>query len=187
MSRARQSACHVMSSEVQPPRHPKSTRNAIANELNDFHPSSLFRISRHLLSYTPLLDNTTRSELLAIPHGPDLFSRLDPEPSSPSSFKLSQLGLLLSGEIKLACPVYTVYGPVEDVRVLEKFRTGEYEVDNLMILDEALTRSLEVGGIKLRLFGLGGGVQMHRICECPVRFGSVRVSGEVDRRGVLIG
>lgn len=55
---------------------------------------------------------------------------------------------------------------MEDVRVLEKFRTGEYEVDNLFILDEALTRSLEIGGIKLRLFGLGGGVQMHKMCEC---------------------
>jgi hypothetical protein len=123
------------------------------------------RISRHLLAYTPLLDATTRTQLLALPHGPELFSGLDPEPSRPDSFKLSQLGLLLSGEIKLSVPVYTVYGPVEDVRVLEKFRTGEYEVDNLMVLDEALTRSLEVGGIKLRLFGLGGGVQMHKMCE----------------------
>jgi hypothetical protein len=74
----------------------------------------------------------------------------------------------LSGEIKFSVPVYTIYGPVEDVRVLEKFRTGEYEVDNLMVLDEALTRSLEVGGIKLRLFGLGGGVQMHKMCESRV-------------------
>jgi hypothetical protein len=71
----------------------------------------------------------------------------------------------LNGDIKLSVPVYTVYGPVEDVRVLEKFRTGEYEVNNLMILDEALTRSLEIGGIKLRLFGLGGGVMMHKICK----------------------
>jgi hypothetical protein len=125
-----------------------------------------------------LLDNTTRTELLAIPHGPALFSRLDPSPSSPSSFKLSQLGLLLSGDIKFSCPVYTVYGPVEDVRVLEKFRTGEYEVDNLFILDEALTRSLEVGGIKLRLFGLGGGVQMHKMCEC---------SSELDLRDLETG
>lgn len=39
-------------------------------------------------------------------------------------------------------------------------------MDNLFILDEALTRSLEVAGIKLRLFGLGGGVQMHKMCEC---------------------
>lgn len=129
----------------------------------------LNRISRHLLAYTPLLDAATRSELLTIPHGPELFKRLDPEPSRPDSFKLSQLGLLLSGEIKFSVPVYTIYGPVEDVRVLEKFRTGEYEVDNLMVLDEALTRSLEVGGIKLRLFGLGGGVQMHKMCESRVR------------------
>lgn len=61
--------------------------------------------------------------------------------------------------------------------MLEKFRTGEYEVDNLMILDEALTRSLEVGGIKLRLFGLGGGVQMHRICESAFGIRGKRLPG----------
>lgn len=123
------------------------------------------RILRHILSYSPLLDSSTRASALALAHGPELFKLLDPEPSKPSSFKLSQLGSLLKGEIKFSVPVYTVYGPVEDVRVLEKFRTGEFEVENLMILDEALTRSLEVGGVKLRLFGLGGGVTMHKIFD----------------------
>lgn len=126
---------------------------------------SLTRILRHVLSYTPLLDTSNRPNFLSLPYGPDLFKLLDPHPSDPTSFILSQLGELLTGQIKFSVPVYTVYGPVEDVRVLEKFRTGEYEVENLMILDEALTRSLEVGGVKFRLFGLGGGVMMHKMCE----------------------
>jgi hypothetical protein len=100
-----------------------------------------------------------------MPHDTALFQKLNPEPSKPSSFQLSQLGALLSGELQLSVPVYTVYGPLEDVRVLEKFRTGEYEVKNLCILDESATRSIEIGGLKLRLFGLGGGLMMHRICE----------------------
>jgi hypothetical protein len=56
---------------------------------------------------------------------------------------------------------------IEDVRVLERFRTGEYEVTNLNIVDEATSRLLEAGGLKLRLFGLGGAVASHKLCELP--------------------
>ncbi len=49
---------------------------------------------------------------------------------------------------------------------MEKFRTGEYEVKNLMVIDEAITRLLDVGGVKFRLMGLGGSLQMSKICEC---------------------
>lgn len=49
--------------------------------------------------------------------------------------------------------------------MLEKFRTGEYEVKNLNVIDEASTRLLEVGGLKIRLFGLGGVISMHKLCE----------------------
>jgi hypothetical protein len=49
--------------------------------------------------------------------------------------------------------------------VLEKFRTNEYEVKNLNVIDEASSRLLEVGGLKLRIFGLGGVVTLHKLCE----------------------
>ena len=62
-------------------------------------------------------------------------------------------------------PVYTVWGACEDVRVLEKFRSGEYKVQNLHIIDEASSRLLDVGGIKLRLLGLGGAVVMHKLFD----------------------
>jgi hypothetical protein len=54
------------------------------------------------------------------------------------------------------------------VRVLEKFRTGEYEVQNLSVVDEVSSRVLDVGGLRLRLFGLGGAVAGHKMCECPL-------------------
>ncbi|KAI5455152.1 hypothetical protein NCC49_002421 [Naganishia albida] len=123
------------------------------------------RILRHVLLYNPLISQGQRTAYLDMPHNDELFNKLHPDPSRPSSFQLSQLGALLSGELQLSVPVYTVYGPLEDIRVLEKFRTGEYEVKNLCILDESLTRSIEIGGLKLRLFGLGGGLQMHRIFD----------------------
>ncbi|KAJ9092494.1 hypothetical protein QFC19_008707 [Naganishia cerealis] len=123
------------------------------------------RILRHALLYNPLISQASRQSYLSMQHGPELFSKLNPDPSNPSSFQLSQLGALLSGELEFSVPVFPVYGPLEDIRVLEKFRTGEYEVKNLCILDESMSRTIEIGGLKLRLFGLGGGLQMHRIFD----------------------
>lgn len=62
-------------------------------------------------------------------------------------------------------PVYTVWGACEDVRVLEKFRSGEYRIDNLHIIDEVNSRLLDVGGVKLRLLGLGGAVVIHKLFD----------------------
>lgn len=73
--------------------------------------------------------------------------------------------MFINGQLKLEVPVYTVWGACEDVRVLEKFRAGEYKVENLHIIDEANSRLLEVGGVKLRLLGLGGAVVMHKLFD----------------------
>lgn len=78
---------------------------------------------------------------------------------------LSELPSFLNGTFKLDVPVYTVWGACEDVRVLEKFRSGEYKVDKLHIIDEARSMLLEVGGVKLRLLGLGGAVVMHKLFD----------------------
>ncbi len=62
-------------------------------------------------------------------------------------------------------PVYTVWGACEDVSVLEKLRSGEYKIDNLNIIDESHSRLLDIGGVKLRLLGLGGAVVMHKMFD----------------------
>ena len=49
--------------------------------------------------------------------------------------------------------------------MLEKFRSGEYKIDKLHIIDEANSRLLDVGGVKLRLLGLGGAVVMHKLFD----------------------
>ena len=71
----------------------------------------------------------------------------------------------MNGTYKLEVPVYTVWGACEDVQVLEKLRSGEYKVDNLHIIDEANSRLLDIGGVKLRLLGLGGAVVMHKLFD----------------------
>lgn len=40
-----------------------------------------------------------------------------------------------------------------------------YAIHNLTVLDEATTRSLVIGGVKLRLFGLGGAIVSHKLFD----------------------
>ncbi|WWC85424.1 uncharacterized protein L201_000287 [Kwoniella dendrophila CBS 6074] len=127
------------------------------------------RILRHLITYSPLIPASTRTQLLTIPSTKDTDldrkSLIEQLNNSSVHFPLSQFPHLLSGAINFPVPVFTAWGLVEDVRVLEKFRTGEYEVTNLHIIDEATTKLVDVGGLKLRLFGLGGAVTPHKMCE----------------------
>ncbi|KAF8509424.1 hypothetical protein BU17DRAFT_98943 [Hysterangium stoloniferum] len=131
-----------------------------------FENSSLDRIPdrtlRHLIQYSPLIPTNQRNSLLLPDASPA--SIRDTIISSPVPL-LSEFPQLLSGSIKLSVPVYTVWGACEDVAILEKFRGGQYEVVNLNVLDEATTRCLDVGGIKLRLFGLGGALVPHKMFD----------------------
>lgn len=71
----------------------------------------------------------------------------------------------MSGKLKLTVPVYTVWGACEDVAILERLRIGEYDVENLHVIDEATSRTLDIGGIKLRLLGLGGAFVPHKLFD----------------------
>jgi hypothetical protein len=113
-------------------------------------------------------------------------------PDGVPSFALSEFPLLLEGKLRLEVPVYTVWGACEDVAILEKIRLSppsplytrsippppspsgfgkgsnnatSYSIPNLTVLDEATTRVLLIGGIRLRLFGLGGAVVSHKLFD----------------------
>jgi hypothetical protein len=118
----------------------------------------LFRTLKHVAQYSPLISESTKKAISA-PGGP-VKQRFN-----PSDLPLSELPQFLDGSLKLDVPVYTVWGACEDVRVLEKFRSGEYKVDKLHIIDEARSMLLEIGGVKLRLLGLGGAVVMHKLFD----------------------
>ncbi|KAJ8514891.1 hypothetical protein ONZ45_g7636 [Pleurotus djamor] len=109
--------------------------------------------------YSPLIPSAQRTHLL-LPDNPPAVIR-----STVNVSLLSEFPLLLSGQIKLQVPVFTVWGACEDVVILEKFRSGTYSIDNLTVLDEATTRCLDVGGIKLRLLGLGGALVPHKMFD----------------------
>lgn len=113
---------------------------------------------KHVAQYSPLLhENTKRIIQTAQPNVKQRFA--------PNELALSELSQFIEKKYTLDVPVYTVWGACEDVRVLEKFRSGEYKIDKLHIIDEASSRLLEVGGVKLRLLGLGGAVVMHKLFD----------------------
>ncbi|TDL14316.1 hypothetical protein BD410DRAFT_797257 [Rickenella mellea] len=141
--------------------------NAIAiihtGDFGFFDASSLERINdrtlRHLTMYSPLIPSAQRNSLLSADNPPSVIR------STMNISLLSEFPLLLSGQIKLNIPVYTVWGACEDVLLLEKFRMGTYEIENFHVIDEATTRCLDVGGVKLRILGLGGAFVPHKLFD----------------------
>lgn len=131
--------------------------------------SSLERIAdktlRHVAQYSPLLNETQKKAIQGgTGTGATVKERLSSIPGL-EPVRLSELPDFINKKYTLNVPVYTVWGACEDVRVLEKLRSGEYKVDNLHIIDEANSRLLDVGGVKLRLLGLGGAVVMHKLFD----------------------
>jgi len=126
--------------------------------------SSLDRIAektlKHVAQYSPLLPEHIKADI----------AKAGPQQSIKERFQreqlpLSELPQFLSKTYKLDVPVFTVWGACEDVSVLEKLRSQEYKVDNLHVIDESHSRLLDVGGVKLRLLGLGGAVVMHKLFD----------------------
>lgn len=118
------------------------------------------RTLKHVAQYSPLLSESTKKAIQAPGQAGPVKSRFP-----ASELPLSELSLFLNGTYKLDVPVYTVWGACEDVRVLERFRSAEYKINNLHIIDEARSMLLEIGGVKLRLLGLGGAVVMHKLFD----------------------
>jgi Protein of unknown function (DUF2433) len=118
------------------------------------------RTLRHVAQYSPLLSDAVKRQISQSPPQPSIKERFSRE-----QLPLSELPLFLNKTYTLDVPVYTVWGACEDVQVLEKLRSGEYKIDNLHIVDEAHSRLLDIGGVKLRLLGLGGAVVMHKLFD----------------------
>jgi hypothetical protein len=109
--------------------------------------------------YSPLIPSAQRNHLLSSDNTPAAIR------NTVNINMLSEFPLLLSGQIKLQVPVFTVAGACEDILLLEKLRTGTYDIENLHVIDEATTRCLDIGGIKLRLLGIGGAFVPHKLFD----------------------
>lgn len=130
------------------------------------------RALRQVVQHSPLLSHKLRSVLLesseprtgraTLTHAPSsLRQALEQHPEAP----LSEFPQLLAHEITLDVPVFTVYGACEDVEVVERLRSHDIQIPNLFLLDEATTHAIDVGGLRLRLLGLGGAVVPHKLFD----------------------
>jgi hypothetical protein len=115
---------------------------------------------KHVAQYSPLLSEQVKAEIARAGTSQPVKERFQRD-----SLPLSELPQFLNKTFKLEVPVFTVWGACEDVSVLEKLRSGEYKIDNLHVIDESQSRLLDVGGVKLRLLGLGGAVVMHKLFD----------------------
>lgn len=118
------------------------------------------RTLKHVAQYSPLLSEPIKQDIARAAPGQSIRERFQRE-----RLPLSELAFFLNKTYRLEVPVYTVWGACEDVSVLEKLRSQEYKIDNLHIIDESHSRLLDVGGVKLRLLGLGGAVVMHKLFD----------------------
>lgn len=132
-----------------------TTRRTEATSVERIHDRTL----RHLMMYSPLIPDTRRQQLLSPENSPATIRQ------NVNISMLSEFPDLLSGQIKLQVPVFTVAGACEDILILEKLRAGTYDIENLHLIDEATTRCLDIGGIKLRLLGLGGAFVLHKMFD----------------------
>lgn len=130
--------------------------------------SSLERMTdktlRHVIQYSPLVSPSSRSNTFSTHPNNDIANLRRAVQGSEKNV-ISELQEFLDGKKQLQVPVYTVWGACEDVSVLEKFRSQEYKIANLNIVDEAASKLLTVGGLNIRLFGLGGAVVLHKLFD----------------------
>jgi len=90
-----------------------------------------------------------------------------PKDDNPTAIRITQSpqDLVLYKTSNFDAPVYSAWDACEDVCVLEKFRSAEYHMENLYLVDENDSKLFEVGTIKLRLLGLGSAVVMHELFD----------------------
>ena len=85
-----------------------------------------------------------------------------------NSNSISQLESYLSGSFKFPCPVYTIFGPLDDPNVIHKFQSGEYNIPNLHLIDH--TKCYEIPSPlddqpNIKLYGIGGTLKIHSLFD----------------------
>lgn len=129
---------------------------------------------KQIVAFLELLDKTTVNELNDL-------STVEMKNANPmdelnifrqklkeSKKSISQLEDYMNGGFKLPCPVYTIYGPLDDPQIIDKFQSGEYHIPNLHLIDH--TRYYEIPSPlesqpNIKLYGLGGNLKIHSLFD----------------------
>ncbi len=99
------------------------------------------------------------------------------------SLPLSELPDFLRGEKRFDIPVFAVWGNHEDVEVIRRFRSGDYTVDRLHLVHEAI--SYHVG--HTHIFGLGGNFLVgKKLWQTPIAGGRGKVWSVLSQYATLL-
>ncbi|KAG7661691.1 uncharacterized protein J8A68_004844 [[Candida] subhashii] len=85
-----------------------------------------------------------------------------------SKTPISQFQQYLEGIKTLPCPVYTIFGPLDDPRIINKIQTRQYEIPNLFLIDHKNNYEIETpipNLPNLRIYGIGGTVKIHNLFD----------------------
>jgi hypothetical protein len=130
---------------------------------------------RHIVEFSPLLPQhliLQISQLSKVSPSGDSVHHLSNDNVNLKTLlqhqNISQLPQLLSGELTLDVPVYTIYGMCEDSYVINRFRYGVYNVPNLHIIDDCNMHRLHITTAtgkqqSILLTGIGGALSYHKL------------------------
>lgn len=85
-----------------------------------------------------------------------------------SKNSISQLDLYISGEYTLPCPVYTVFGPLDDPEIVSQIQSGAIKIPNLYLIHHSAHYIIESPLNTLpniKLYGLGGNLKIHSLFD----------------------
>lgn len=85
--------------------------------------------------------------------------------SSKSS--ISQFQQYVNGEKSFPCPVYTIFGPLDDPKIIDKLQTKQIIIPNLNLIDHKNNYEIQTARNvpNIRLYGLGGTLKIHSLFD----------------------
>ncbi|TPX47192.1 hypothetical protein SeMB42_g01446 [Synchytrium endobioticum] len=121
-----------------------------------FDSSSLQGIhDRHLRQIQWIYPHSTETDRLPVNRNSDISDIRDL--SASKAFTLSEMNDFVSGKSRFSVPVYVVYGPYEDIEIVDKLSSGQVTIPNLHVLHEGSPTRLS-SQPPILLMGLGGGL-----------------------------
>ncbi|EMG49320.1 SPBC16H5.12c Uncharacterized protein C16H5.12c [Candida maltosa Xu316] len=84
-----------------------------------------------------------------------------------STNSISQFEQYVSGVKKFPCPVYTVFGPLDDPKIIDKLQTKQIVIPNLYLVDHKNNYEIptEPHLPNIKLYGLGGTLKIHSLFD----------------------
>ncbi|RCK67637.1 Uncharacterized protein C16H5.12c [Candida viswanathii] len=84
-----------------------------------------------------------------------------------STSSISQFQQYVNGEKSFPCPVYTIFGPLDDPKIIDKLQTKQVVIPNLHLIDHKNNYEIKTAANvpNIKLYGLGGTLKIHSLFD----------------------